>query len=434
MTATAPEDPGLRADAAPDGPEDGLAGSGPDDEFAPVVRRRPRTQKKKKSRRVLWLQVGSTLLFVAVLAGLGWAGYQASRKITGGGNAKVTDPSEPGYVAEVRPTPVDLVAVTDASGALASTLVVTEGAGGKGGSVSVLPASTYLPPFGETGPVFMTQAMADGGLDGLRQQLGSALTFGFTSAEQVPAATIESLAAKAGPITVDIVDNLIDKAPNGTETVKYRAGQVTLQPDEIVPFLKFTGSDESVPNQTLRHQAVWEGLLKALKGKELSGVDTSPAPTDGSAGSGFLGLLPGLLGGDINFDQVPLHVIPVPGTMFVAYAPDQAGMPAFVARFVPFPTAATPGQRARVQLLNGTTNKDAVVLTSPKVVAAGGEISLIGNADSFDVATTQVEYVVPEAKAAAEAIATALGVTATKGTKASGSVDVDVVVGRDRAS
>jgi hypothetical protein len=433
MTATAPEDHGVRSDAAPDGPADGDVGADPAEEYNPVVRRRPRTQRKK-SKRVLWLQIGSTILFLGLLVGLGWAGYQASRKITGGGNAKVTDPNEPGYVAEVRPTPVDMVAVTGTSGALVSTLVVTEGAGGKGGSVSVLPASTYLPQFAESGPVFMPQAMAEGGLDGLRQRLGSALTFGFTSAEQVPAATVESLAQQAGPVKVDIVDNLIEKAPNGTETVKYRAGQVTLQPAEVVPFLEFTGADESVPNQTLRHQAVWEALLGALKGKDLSGVDAGPAPADGSAGSGFLGLLPGLLGGDISFDQVPLHVIPVPGTTFVAYAPDQAGMPAFVARFVPFPTAATPGQRARVQLLNGTTNKDAVVLTSPKVVAAGGEISLIGNAESFDVATTRVEYVVPEAKAAAEAIATALGVTATKGAKASGSVDVDVVVGRDRAT
>jgi hypothetical protein len=108
-------------------------------------------------------------------------------------------------------------------------------------------------------------------------------------------------------------------------------------------------------------------------------------------------------------------------------------MPTFVARTVPFPTAATPGQRARVRLLNGTTNKNAAVLVAPKVVAAGGEISLIGNAESFDQPTTRVEYAVPEARAAAEAIATALGVKATKVAKGAGSVDVDVIVGRDKA-
>ena len=436
MTATAPKDPDLR----PGAPGDGGAGTGSDaagdiddiDGIVPVVRRRGRT--KKKRQRVVVFQVISTGLFLALLAGLGWVGYQSSLRITGGNSSKVTDPSEPGYVAEVRPTPVDMVAVTDPSGALASVLVVTEGADGKGGTVSALPATVVAPETGGAGPVFLSKALADGGLDGLRQRLGVALTFGFTSAEEVSSATIEALAAAAGPITINNVDNLIERAPNGTETVKYRAGDLTLQPNEITPFLAFAGADESVPNQALRHQAVWEALLGALEGKDLSGIDTGPAPTDGSAEPGFLGILPGLLGGTIAYDQVPLAVVPVPGTLFKAYVPDQAALPTFVARTVPFPTSATPGQRARVRLLNGTTNKDAAVLVSPKVVAAGGEISLIGNAESFDEATTRVEYAVPEARSAADAIAQALGVQATKGAKASGSIDVDVIVGRDRSA
>lgn len=429
MTATAPEDPDLRPDAAP-------GGSGADDlppeGFTPVVRRRSRTEKK--SRKVLWIQGLTTFVFLALLVGLGWAGYQASLHITGGGEAKVTDPNEPGYVAEVRPTPVDMVAVTDGTGKLVSVLVITEGADNKGGTVSVLPASVVAPEFEGNPPVFLSSALADGGLDTLRQRLGTALTFGFTSAEQVPAATVEALATKVGPITINNVDNLIARAENGTETVKYRAGELTLKPSEVVPFLGFAGADESVTNQALRHQAVWEALLKGLQGKDISGIDAGGTQAGaGSGDTGFLGLLPGLLGGNVAYDQVPLTVIPVPGTLFKAYVPDQAAMPTFVARTVPFPTAATPGQRARVRLLNGTTKKDAAVLVAPKIVAAGGEISLIGNAESFDQASTRVEYAVPEARSAAEAIATALGVQATKVAKGAGSVDVDVIVGQDKA-
>jgi len=105
-----------------------------------------------------------------------------------------------------------------------------------------------------------------------------------------------------------------------------------------------------------------------------------------------------------------------------------------VARVVPFPTSAVPGQRARVELLNGTTDKDAALLVAPKVVAAGGEITLLGNADSFDVTATQVHYPVPEAREAAEEIASALGVTATAAPASSGGVDVSVIVGSDRTS
>ena len=427
MTATAPEDPDLRPPASGAATDD----VGPDD-YVPVVRRRAKVRKKRQ--RMLGVQVATSLLFVALLVGLAWVGYQASLRITGGGSSKVTDPDAPGYVAEVRPTPVDMVAVTNDAGELASVLVVTEGADGKGGTVSALPASVVAPEFEGAGPVFLSKALADGGLDGLRQRLGMALTFGFTSAEQVPASTIADLAEQVGPITVSNVDNLIERSPDGTETVKYRAGEITLQPDEVVEFLSFAGADESVPNQALRHQAVWEALLVGLEGKELTGITTSTASADSAGTPGFLEILPGLLEGEVAFDQIPLAVVPVPDTLFKAYVPDTAALPTFVARTVPFPTAAAPGQRARVRLLNGTADANAPLLVAPKIVSAGGEISLIGNADSFDEATTRVEYVVAEAKPAADAIAAALGVQATKAAEAVGSVDVNVVVGADRAS
>jgi hypothetical protein len=441
MTATAPEDPDLRSGALPgggDGPgtaggDDGGNGDDPGYEVAPVVRR-SRARTKQRSRTTLYLQAGCTFLFVALLAGLGWVGYQSSLRITGGGTARVTNPKEPGYVAEVKPTPVDMVAVTDSTGALASVLIVTSGADGKGGTVSALPASVVAPGFEGGEPIFLSKAMADAGLDGLRQQLGLAMTFGFTGAESVSADSLQALAEQVGPITISNVDNLIERAKDGTETVKYRAGEITLQPNEVADFLAFAGADESVFNQGLRHQAVWQALLTGLKGKDLSGMQSTTSASDGSGDPGFLGLLPGLLSGDVAYDPVPLEVQPVPGTLYKVYRPDPAALPAWVARTVPFPIAATPGQRARVRLLNGTTDKNAALIVAPKVVAAGGEISLVGNADSFDQAVTRVEYLVPEAKAAAESIATALGVKATRATGTAGSVDVDVIVGRDRSS
>jgi hypothetical protein len=113
---------------------------------------------------------------------------------------------------------------------------------------------------------------------------------------------------------------------------------------------------------------------------------------------------------------------------------DEAAMKSWVPSYVPYPTSAFPGQRASVNVLNGTTNPDAIRAVAPKVVAAGGEISLTGNADSFDIATSTVQYSTPEAKAAAEAIAAELGLTATASTDATESVDVTVVVGKDLSS
>ena len=79
-------------------------------------------------------------MFIALVVGLAWVGYTASRRITAGENLDVRDPNEPNYVAEVKPTPVDLVAFTGPDNRLAAAAVVTAGAGGKGGTVVPIPA------------------------------------------------------------------------------------------------------------------------------------------------------------------------------------------------------------------------------------------------------------------------------------------------------
>ncbi|HMX65783.1 MAG TPA: LytR C-terminal domain-containing protein [Microthrixaceae bacterium] len=426
-------------------------------EVAPVVRRRrseaPSTggrrgrQGRRSGRaggdgsRTVWWQLASTAAFAVLIVALALLGYQASRLITGGGTDKVTDPAAPGYVAEVRPTPVDLVAVTTDDGVLAGVLIVSSAGAKTGGTVSALPATASAGP-GEKGTFpLLLDDFAAGGLDQLRTSLGVGLTFGFTSAEQISARDLTTLAGLAGPITVNNVDNLIDAPDKATiragrtgETVRYRAGEVVLEPADVAGFLAFAGVGEAPDRQMLRHLTVWEQLLTALKGKDLSAL-AGEGSAEAGGGIGAVSDLLGDLGaGEVTYEPVPVAPQPIPGTYFTAMVPDAAALPTYVARVVPFPTSAVPGQRARVELLNGTTDKDAALLVAPKVVAAGGEITLLGNADSFDVTATQVHYPVPEAREAAEEIASALGVTATAAPASSGGVDVSVIVGSDRTS
>lgn len=409
-------------------------------DVAPVVRRRRAEQQRKRrvGRRTAWWQLGTTLLFAVLLLALAVIGYRASLLITGGGTDRVTDPSAPGYVAEVKPTPVDLVAVTAEDGSLASVLVVSTPVSGSDATVSVLPASMAMGPGVDASYPPISKVFADGGLEELRADVGIGLTFGFSSAEQVSADSLKALVGLVGPITVNNVDNLIDSPNRGTleldpstEVVRYRAGEVVLQPDEVAGFLAFAGIGELPDRQMLRQQAVWEQILTALRGKDLDQL--ASAGEDKSAAA-VADLLTEVGGREVAYEPVPVMPTPIPGTYFRAFLPDPAALPTYVARVVPFPTAATPGQRARVELLNGTTNKDAALLVAPKVVAAGGEISLLGNADSFDKTATTVEYLAPEAKTAAEEIASALGVKATEASSRSGGVDVRVVVGADRTS
>ena len=402
------------------------------DDLPTRVVRRPREQRRRRRRRLLALQIGSSVLFIALIVGLSWVGYRSSLKITGGKNLSVTDPSAPNYVAEVKPTPVDLFAVTGRDDKLATAMIVTAGAGGKGGAVIPISARVVPDNSAEAKSKNLQNLMSDGGIDNLRTKFGSALTFGFSDATTVPAATIDALAAKAGPITVELSDNVLQPGVNGAPaTVKYPAGKVVLQPKEVLDFLAFVGDGETETNQGLRDQTALEALFAALKGKDLTGIDGA-----GSSDSGFVGLLPSLLDGQVTFDQLPIAEvpIPVPGSPYTVYSTDTKALPSFVSRNVPFPVAATPGQRARVRLLNGTKKKDAAEAVASKIVTAGGELSLIGNADSFDEQKSRVEYAAPEAKAAADAIAAALGVQATKAGSDLSSVDVNVVIGADLAS
>jgi hypothetical protein len=438
MTTTARDEPTPASSGADP------AVPGDDEVVVPVVRRRTQERRLKETRRQRhrttgWL-LASSVLFLGLLAGLAFVGYRASLKITGG-TSTVTDPAAPGYVAEVQPTPVDLVAISDDEGGLAGAVIVTAGADGKGGTVIPVPAELVLPSFQGSTDDSLSVAYQTGGIDGLRQRLGAALGFGFTSASEVPAATVDSLAALVGPITIDNVDNLSPaknrlqegfqdtEAADGTNEVRYPAGDLTLQPDEVVDFLAFEGEGEPVSNQALRHQAVWTALLAGLAGKDV----TDAGAAGGGQASALVELLPDLLAGDVTHDQLPIVEQTVPGTLFRVSVPDQAELPAFTARTIPAPIAAYPGQRARVRILNGTTDANATALVAPKVVSAGGMITAVGNADSFDEQTSRVEYLAAEARPAAEAIATALGLTAVESDSTEGGVDVSVVVGRDRA-
>lgn len=431
MTATAQESPRAEPSAA-----GGYAAP------AGVVRRPHSRRSNRRRRNLLGLQVATTVVFVGLVAGLGWVGYRSTLSITGGSSLEVTDPEAPGFVAEVKPTPVDLLALTDADGALVAGLMLAAGPEGAGGVVMPLPADMSVPGVpGLVPPVrvedlrTLEQVFDGGGVQELRNRVGESLTFGFTSVAEVPPTTMEELAALAGPITVTIPENVLELQLDGEEVVRYRAGEVTLQPDELGPFLAFSGSNESVPNQELRHDAVWKSLVTALADVDRERLERIGRRGTAEGGPGVGELLAGLLDGEVRYDTVPLEAIPVPDTIYIVYGPDPAALPTFVVRNVPSPTSGVPGQRARVRVLNGTTDPAAVNAVVPKVVGAMGEVTLVGNAESFDVATTRVEFSVPEARFAADQIAQALGVRAQRVDRpAPGSVDVDVVVGGDRTS
>lgn len=400
-----------------------------------VVRRR---RVQARQRRVTRWQAGITGLFVVLLVALVFLGYQATLDVGGGSDTRISDPAAPGYLADPVPTPVDAYVVVDDEGHYASSLLVVPDGSGEGGKV--VPIGTLLavgdPDSPEEDPVkFIRDVYDEGGMDAYRSELGSTLGFSIGSVHEVPASALEELAG-GEPVEVDNPDPLIMPGDGeGGGEVRYPSGVLTIPAQDIAEFLAFEGADDPAPNQQLRVSQVWEQLLDR-SGERSVGDIPENGSTEGSDSPGFGEALEILSAGEVTFDSVPLYRRPIPGSIIVvAWMADPQYLDKFVAHVVPLPVSPAPGRRTNVAILNGTSDTDAVSAAVPRVVSAGGEVSLVGNADSFDVGTTTVEYLYPDAREAAERIAGELGVTATEGSPPEDpefqGVSVEVVLGSD---
>jgi hypothetical protein len=309
-------------------------------------------------------------------------------------------------------------------------LLVIERSGGSERTLVPLPANLTLWEFEDSTPDSASNVFASGGIDVLRLRLGADLSFGTTAAVSAPVSMLGDLAAAVGPITIALPDDVLEGETAEDAIVAYASGQLTLEPDQVARFMSYLGLGESESNRALRQQLVWEALLGAAADQ---GIELDLPSDDDSVEAAEL--LAGATDGASRFDLVPMLAVPLnvtpPVTLFRI---DQMAMPAWVATEVPFPVAAFPGQRARVELLNGTTDQAVLQGVAPKVVGANGEIAYTGNAESFEVATSRVEFASEEARPAAEQIAAALGLTATLDPEAATNVDVVVVVGADQLS
>lgn len=418
-------------------PGPGAAGTAASGEptIRPVVRQRQvQRERSRRRKRVLAAQAGATALFVVALLGLSLVGWRSAMRITGGSATVVTDPSAPGYVAPAKPTDVLLVAFegesTEDGAQLATMLMVIESAGAT--TLVPVPSLTTLWEFEGSEPQTAAAVFASGGIDVLRLRLGAELTFGPTEAVTAPVSMIDELAAAVGPITVALPDDVLAGTTAEDATVRYAAGPLVLEPGQVAEFMSAQGFNESETNRALRLELAWEALVAGL-----AAAPSSQVAADGEDQERVAEMFESVAAGgdgEVRFDLVPMSGL----TLYVdppvvLYTVDAEAMPAWVAAEVPYPISAYPGQRARVELLNGTPDAASLQLVAPEIVSAGGEISFTGNAESFDVATTRVEYTSPDAEAAANEIAAALGVSAARSEDSVAEVDVVVVVGTDRS-
>jgi hypothetical protein len=196
------------------------------------------------------------------------------------------------------------------------------------------------------------------------------------------------------------------------------AGNQTLTPEDAETFLAATGSGTSL-DRLVRHQAFWSAYLAA------AGDGKPPAALAPVARA-----VRALSGEDVDHTVLPVEAVSGAQGDEELYQVQDKPMGQLSQRLF----GISP-DRIRVQVLNGVGQPGVAQEVQPLLVDSGGRVTLSGNADRFDYATTQIVYYDDDRLADARAIQKALGVgEVVKSLTGLDVVDVTVVVGKDFAT
>lgn len=343
-------------------------------------------------------------------------------------------PHEPGYQAYVVATPTLAVLVPGDGGDLAAAALLSLHPGDAGGAVTVVPTSCLVverdagqpdpgdpasteptdaaggtdatPVDGGAGPSgavggareatipdvagrTVAEAYEDGGVDSAVEAMAEVLTVAVDEGVELDAEAWAALVEASGPIPVTLTDAV---GP-------WPSGEVTLAPDQVGAFLAYEGPDEDEVERATRQAALWAAWLEQLPTSGASGLPDD-APGD----------LARFVGGIAQ--GASAQVLPVvasdAGGGTVEADPGPAGE--LISTAVPYPLSPAPGVRVRVRLLNGTDDPALTADVARRLVAAGAEVTVAGNAGSFDVTETTYTYDDPDAQADAQRFADVLGV------------------------
>jgi hypothetical protein len=414
FTAAAPAEPDVASEAGPDAGR----GAGSIPPGAPPARppRPPEARRLVRRRRIV---AGAMVVLVALGAGLVVVGLDRVRGSTAGTYVDATlQPDEPGYVALVTPTPTMVLLQTDAEGGLAGVALLALRAEDDGGSVVLIPVATQA-PFAEEG-TSLSDVFADAGAETVATQLELMLNIAVGDTVELDADGWGSLVAPVGSVS------LVLPTPVGD----FPAGQVDLDADDVGTFLTARQPDESELARVDRQELFWTEWLPLVGA---GGDDALPGESDVGIGR----FVRGLAAGDFEVEALPVAQAQPAAEELFELSDELAT--ALIAREVPFPQEPSAGSRVRVRLLNGTDEPDLAARAAGSLVAAGAEIALSGNADSFDEPETRIIYGRSRLRPEANNLRDALGVGVVEQDDAESvepadeadRIDVTVVLGAD---
>lgn len=407
------------------------AGADAPAEAPPASRPRRSEQLRREKRRRTTLMTGYAVAVTVLALSIPVLGWMGARTILDSSDGEVVDPqldpSEPGYQALVPPSPTLLVFQTDDEGALVGLVLLSlPSEDGTGGGVLLVPPATVA-EVPELGPFPIDASFAFSGADGAKSTVEWALGIGIDDVAVVPASEWAEIVASTGTLTITNPDVLRDEEGD----VVFPSGPLELSAEEVPAYAAFLSEDESRLNRLLRQEIVWRAWIERLE------ADPDAVVFPGEEGRGIARFLPAIVSGPHRIATIPLDAegdAGLPGSD-EPFAIDEEALPALLTQLVPFPAGTAAGDRPLVRLLSGTGSDEQILPAARRIVAAGGQVTIIGNADRFDYEETQVIYWDDAHRADAVAVAESLGFgTVIQVDEVDESADVVVVLGPDAAS
>src|SRR3954451_2339994 len=414
------------------------------------ARARQRQQRAKQRRtQQAWFTVAMVVL-AATIPVLGWIGFHRIITTTEGRRVDPqNDPTKPNYEVDVVPTPVALVVQRDAQDNLTGLTMLSLGANDTGGGVLFIPPATItddvipdptssttttttttVPKSSTTKPATvktttLKAAYATKGLDPLVQLTANVVGLSFGEVIVLTDDQLAQFVAPVAPLTVQNPDRLLETGANGKSTVKFAAGSVTLQPADVPVYFALRSPEESDINRLARQQVVWQAWLDAIK----SSPNPNVIPGERTEGLGHY--LAGFVTGNVRFATLP--VTAAEGSNGEeTFTTDPATLQPLVSTIVPLPLPANPGDRMRVRLLSGVGPLDVKAMLGTHLVPVNGQVVIVGNADRFDYANSQIVYYDDAFADDANRLQQSLGLAeVVERATATDTEDLTLIIGRD---
>ncbi|MCZ7526979.1 MAG: LytR C-terminal domain-containing protein [Acidimicrobiia bacterium] len=309
-----------------------------------------------------------------------------------------------------------LLAHRDADSRADVMLVAGVGRDGGAGSILLVPVATHVetPSLGLQ-PLAAVPALADAEL--LATTVQNLLGIDLTEVVVLDDLGLLSVLEAAGTLTAELRRAVrLDDAPlalgAGAQEVPYTDAATLL-----------TGTERgSELDHLVTVQGVLDGWLAALRDPEVAAATVERVPE--------LSVLVAAARAEPRIDTLPVEAVSTGGDERFQVRRDD--LDEILRRGFPDSLLSPDGERARVEILNGTGAVGVTRQAAACVVPDGGEVVLTGNVPGFGVDRTEVVYYGDEDAAPAARLAETLGAGAPrKASRPLGVIDVTIIVGAD---